>query len=301
MFEKLSTSWQLTKQSWAVLREHKPLMLFPLISGVLTAVIVCTFMLPVLAYFAIVFGWHKAGGTAGAESSLENLELWQRVVLWSLTFVCYFLTNLVVTFFNSALVACAMNHFKGVDASPSTGLGIAMSRWKQIIAWSFVNATVGVVLQALKERVGWLAQLVLGFAGVVWTVATYFVVPVLVVEGTGPIDATRRSIEILRKTWGESLIVQVGVGTVLGLVGLVLFGVCALSGVGIAIAMDSPVPAAIGVGIGLVLCIGIALVTSVLKTILVAACYQLASTGTVPEQFDAQTLRAVLGPKKSGK
>lgn len=295
MFEKMRTSWALTTQSWSVLREQKSLVVFPLISSALTMLVVCTFLLPPIVFFAMSAGGYldKSGGSDPAK-----VELWQRALMWLAMFVCYFLASVVVTFFNSALVACAMQHFAGEVTSPRRGLDIALSRWKQIIAWSLVNATVGVVLQMLKENVGWLGRLVLGATGVAWTIATFFVVPVLVVEGVGPIEAVKRSTDVLKKTWGESLIMQFGVGTVMGLFGFLVFLVCTGVGVAIAFAMQSPIPGFVGAGVGILGAILIGLISSVLKTILVAACYQYASQGRIPTEFDGGLLRQVVGVKR---
>ncbi|MBU6414319.1 MAG: hypothetical protein KGS45_12710 [Planctomycetes bacterium] len=127
MFEKMRTSWALTKQSWSVLREQKSLVVFPLISSALTMLVVCTFLLPPIVFFAMSSGGYldKSGGSDPAK-----IELWQRALMWLAMFVCYFLASVVVTFFNSALVACAMQHFAGEVTSPRRGLDIALSRWK---------------------------------------------------------------------------------------------------------------------------------------------------------------------------
>ena len=39
--------------------------------------------------------------------------------------------------------------------------------------------------------------------GVAWSVATYFVIPVIALEGLGPRDALRRSSALVREKWGE--------------------------------------------------------------------------------------------------
>src|SRR5206468_674804 len=81
----------------------------------------------------------------------------------------------------------------------------------QILAWALVSATVGVLLRAIESnrQVGRFVSMILGTA---WTIITYFVVPVLVVEKTGPFKAVGRSIELLKKTWGEALIGNFGLG-----------------------------------------------------------------------------------------
>ena len=71
---------------------------------------------------------------------------------------------------------------------------------------------VGLLLQALEQRVGWVGRFVVKLIGVAWTLATFLVVPVLVTRDVGPIDAVKASAALLRETWGENLIGTVGLG-----------------------------------------------------------------------------------------
>jgi hypothetical protein len=68
-----------------------------------------------------------------------------------------------------------------------------------------VAATVGLILKAIQENSGILGKIVTGLIGVVWSVATFFVVPVIAYENVGPIDAVKRSTEMMKEKWGESL------------------------------------------------------------------------------------------------
>ena len=65
MFDKFSRSWDLVKASASVLRSDKELMLFPIISGLVTLVVLATFLLPMFALriFADGIGMHGAVGT----------------------------------------------------------------------------------------------------------------------------------------------------------------------------------------------------------------------------------------------
>ena len=81
-----------------------------------------------------------------------------------------------------------------------------------IVAYSAIAATIGTVLRLLAERVGFIGKIVVGMIGFVWVVATALVVPVLAAEDVGPIEAIQRSVELIKKSWGEDLIGTVGIG-----------------------------------------------------------------------------------------
>src|ERR1700676_4646441 len=68
------------------------------------------------------------------------------------------------------------------------------------------------------ERVGFIGKIVVGTIGFVWVVATALVVPVLAAEDVGPIEAIQRSVELIKKSWGEDLIGTAGIGLAFGVV-----------------------------------------------------------------------------------
>ena len=279
---KFARSWELFKQSGRVLMADKQLMLLPILSSVACLLVLATFLVPL----ALTIDWASMGA-AHTSSGREKLPLlpWHYAVLALYYFVNFF----VITFFNSALVACAIRKFNGESATLRDGLGVAMSRLPQIAAWAAVAATVGLVLQMIQERLGLIGKIVIRFIGMAWTIAVFFVVPVLVVEKVGPITAIKRSVEILRKTWGEALISNLGLGAVGGILlmlGLVPMIACVVA----SIAMESPWPAVVGGVVFLVYILALTLVTTTLKGILLAATYQYAATGVVPQGFDQDVL-----------
>lgn len=289
MFAKLSRSWELTKASAAVLRDDKRLVLLPLVSGTLSFIIGASFIVP----FVLLTMAQETAKGAGHEAKFQ-FSLLHGVILFAL----YFVTYSIVAYFNAALICCAMDKFDGKPVSLRAGLGRAGKRLPQILGWSAINATVGVILQWIKEETGLLGRIVAGFVGLAWTIATFFVIPVLVVEGIGPIAAIKRSTSVMKKMWGETLIVNVGVSgamTIIGLVGLLLIGGVTTA---ICLATQSAWPA---LGGGLLLTaflVSLTLIGSTLKGILVAACYRMAFNGETPAGFDGQTLRAMFAEKK---
>jgi hypothetical protein len=171
------------------------------------------------------------GAAAGVELNLSENQM--QGLAYAALFVWYFLCTFVVIFCNAALIACAMQSFAGQPPTIGSGFAAAGKRLPQILGWSLVAATVGVILQALQslltEKLGFFGELLSGLFGAVWSVATYFVVPVLVTEGVGPVKAVKRSSGILRRTWGESLAGSGGLGLISFLFMLPLFALGALA------------------------------------------------------------------------
>jgi len=191
MFQRLSTGWHLARQSFHVLRLDKELLLFPLLSGISCMLVLASFAVPL---------WYTDGLELLNEDSVT-----ENPVAIAVLFAFYTVNYFVIVFFNSALVACAMIRFKGGDPTVSDGLRAASRRLPQIAGWALVSATVGLILRLIESRSEKIGRIVAGVLGMAWTITTYFVVPVLVVEKAGPVEACKRSVSLMKRTWGESL------------------------------------------------------------------------------------------------
>jgi len=279
MFERISRGFELAAQSWRVLNEEKSLVLFPLLSGIACTLVLATFAVPLWA-------------TGYAETVLEDNRLQSDPIAWAILFAFYFVNYFVIVFFNSALVRCALVRFQGGDATLADGIGTAMNRLPQIAGWALLSATVGLILKAIESRSEKLGQFAASLFGAAWAIASYFVVPVLVVEGLGPIDAVKRSCSILKKAWGESLVAQFGIGLPIFLAMIVAM-IPAVLGV----VSGNTIAMAAGIGITVMLAIVISLISSTLQTIIIAALYTYAAEGRVPQQFDETLLSSAYGRK----
>ena len=277
MFKKLSNGWNLAKQSLRVILLDKELLLFPLFSGVSSILVAISFLVPL---------WSTGLGSALIQKQGGN------PALYFVVFAFYLVNFFVIVFFNSGLVACAMIRFRGGDPAVSDGLRAAWNRLPQIFAWSLLAASVGFILRMLESRSRRGASIVYGLLGLVWTTASYFVIPVLVVENLGPFAALKRSGAVLKKSWGEALAANFGIGLLLTLCMLAAF-IPALLGF---ITGSNPAIVA-GVAISALLVLLVTLVQSVANAILRAALYLYASEGTAPAQFDASLLQTAFAPK----
>jgi hypothetical protein len=277
MFERFSRSWALVKASADVLRQDKELLVFPLVSTIATVIVGASFILP-----AIGMGLFEQAASA-RDSGTPPIGL----MVWS--FLLYLAQYFVIFFFNSALVGAAMIRLEGGDPTVGDGLRIASSKIVPILGYAAIAATVGMILRAIQERAGFVGRWIVGLLGVAWTIATFLVVPILVTRNVGPVDALKESATLLRKTWGESLIGNGGIGLAFGLVYFLLIFLAA--GLVFAAAATQSVPLIVTVVLAFVaVFVLLALVHAALSGIYSAALYRYAAEGQGSGQFSAGVL-----------
>ena len=212
MFATIGRSWQLYKVCWKVLLHDKELLVFPLIS---TIALILT--------IAVIFG---SGMVFRAADSVEG-----GLVLGPADFaimgVFYFINYFIIIYFNAALIGAARIRLHGGDPNVWDGFRAANSNLRGIIGWALISAVVSLIFYALEKaasnRGGFGAIALMITTWVLrgaWSVFTYLVIPVLVIEGVGPIEAIKRSAALLRKTWGEQLVSRFGFDLMVIIVGL---------------------------------------------------------------------------------
>ena len=268
---RFHNGWALARESLRVLRQDKQLLLFPLLSGIASFFVLASFI-----------GGVWASGIASREEAMGD------VTAWTLLFAFYFANYFVIVFFNAGLAACAMKRFRGGSPTFGYGLGKARRRLGKIVAWALFAASIGVLLQFIAERVGFIGKIVIAVLGAAWTVATYFVAPVLVVEKLGPLDAARRSAKIVRQAWGESLVSNAAIGLVSLLLTILIIVPLGVGSIALAINMQSLAVAIVGAGTVLLVIALATLIGSALNSIALCALYLYATEGKVPQAF-AQT------------
>ena len=289
MFERAARGWELAQQSWRVLKVDKELLVFPLLSGIACVLVMASFAIPLWTTgFVDSVLEDEAVNQAGGVQPNQILGI-------AILFAYYFVNYFVIVFFNSALVACAIIRFKGGNPNLRDGFSAASSLLPQIAGWAFVAATVGVILRVIESQSEKVGQIIAGLLGMAWSAVTYFVVPVIVVERVGPIAATKRSFSVLKKTWGEALTADFGIGLVVfvaSLLGIIpiIGGVVALS------AGLAPVGIA-AIAVGGVILLVVSLVSSALHTIIIGALYLYAAEGKIPQEFDENTFRHAFAHK----
>jgi len=276
MFERFSRSWALTKASAEVLRSDKELLIFPVISSIAAILVALTFLVPILGLKLL------EGGHTGPLGFVVG-------------FVFYVCQYFVIFFFNVALVGAAMIRLEGGDPTVSDGLRIAWSKIGVILGYAAIAATVGIILRTAQERAGFLGKIVVGLIGAAWTVATFLVVPVLVAQNVGPIDALKESVSLLKKTWGENIIGTGGIGLAFGLI------IAAVMIVGIILAVAaSAISPYLAIGLGVITVLAVLLLSVIqaaLAGIYSAALYRYAVDGQAPAGFESGALQVAFKSK----
>ncbi|MEY3230082.1 MAG: hypothetical protein RL689_169 [Planctomycetota bacterium] len=288
MFDRFRRSWVLVKQSWGILRVEKGLVLFPILSAAASLAVLASFAVPIVTSI----DWETL--SREDQKVEDQLQPWHYAAMFGFYLVSFFIT----TFFNTGLIACANERLEGRDTNVSFGLRAATRRMPQILGWTLLNATVGVLLNMLAERLGWLGQLMIRLVGMAWAIATFFVVPVLAVEGVGPVEAVKRSVGVLRKTWGEAAITTLGFSAVTTPLVLLLMLLTLVPGGVLSIMSESVLPIIVGGGVFALGAIVVAVVMSTLGVIVQAALYKYAVTGAVSGGFDETQFRGAFSPKK---
>jgi hypothetical protein len=277
-FDRLRAGFTAGRACLEVLKRDKKLVMFPLLSGLSCLLVLASFALPLA-----VLKPHVLRAFLDEGADVARTPPW----FWAVLFAFYFCNYFVIYFFNAALVHCALLHFRGLPVSADDGLRAAGRRLPELLAWSLVSATVGLILRAIEnanEKVGVWVSALLGGA---WSVVTYFVVPVLVVERVGPLTAVKRSFEVLRRTWGESIGGHAGVGW--ALLPFWLLGVL-LGVLGFFALATSPVLGVAVLAVAVVYLLVLGLVDATLKGILLSALYLYATHGEVPAEFEREAL-----------
>ena len=276
MFESIGRSFELVKTSWNILMDDKKLLVFPVLSGIVTLIVILSFFLPLLVSGALL-GMTQAGPLA----------------YYGLLFLFYVASYFVVIFFNTALISCVSAKLNGKNMSVGEGLSNATKHLPAIIGWAIVSATVGLILHILEERSGLVGEIVLSLIGGVWSLVTYFVVPVLVLEDKGVFGSVTESFSLIKKTWGESIVGSGGMAIVFVVIGVVVaIGAYALVLLGI--------PLLAGIALFLLVVVILAVVYSAMQGIFVTALYTYAKTGSVPSAFHPELIQNAFAPKQVG-
>jgi hypothetical protein len=285
-FERISRSWELVKASYAVLRSDRELILFPILSTIGTIIVTIVFAIPLFA-----------SGLVQQLSEQSELTSGQSILGLILAFLFYFVMYTVVIFSNTALIGAALMRLRGENPTVRDGFRIASERIGPILGYAAISATVGVLLNMIRDRENLLSQIVASFISVAWNLITFLVIPVLVIENVGPIEAIKRSGSLLKKTWGEQVVGGFSIGMIMFFITLAAVLLIGVPVVMLASATGSGLLLALGIGVVIIIVMGISLVGAALNGIFQAALYRYATEGEAGEFFEEELIRGAFQPR----
>lgn len=266
---RIGNSWRLFKQSYGVLMKDKELMLLPFFSMLCIGLVMASFVL----------GMGLLDGNVSDEDP----------VLYIGGFLFYVITYTIGLFFQGAVIAGASERMRGGDPTLGSALGAAAKRLPAFIIWGIIAATVGMIIRNIQERSEVVGKIVMGIVGAVWSLAIFFMVPVIVMESEGVGGSFKRSWALFKKTWGEMVVGNLGFGLLGFLLMLPAFGIAALiwmAGLHV-----------VAVIVGILLVAAMSMFLSALQGVWVASLYRYATAGEVPDGFDKELFDLAFKPK----
>ena len=269
---RMGNTWRLTKNSWSLLKQDRELLWLPVLSMLTLVGIVAA-----AAVVGFVTGSFDTGdGGEGLSGSAAVLGL-----------VFAFVATATVIFFEGALVAGAHERMTGGDPTVRSALGRAAARLPSLLGWALITMTVGLVLRFLRERLGFVGQLLTFLAEAAWGVATYLVVPAIIIDDFRSFAGVKQSMSLVRRTWGENLIAQAG----FGLLGFVLCLPIILVAALIAVLVPG-IGTFVGIAIGVIGVLTISVVVGALSLYFKTALYEYATDGVAHGGFDIDQMEA---------
>lgn len=269
-----SESWALFKASWKVLKADPEMLLFPIISGIIS----------ILLFVSLVIA--PLMPTAFSGKPIEN-----NPILIIGFFAFYFVSSFIVIFFNVALMNSAKIRLEGKNPTLGDGINGAMKRLGAIIAWSIVSATIGLILKTLegKSKDNFIGRIILAGIGFAWSIITMFVLPVIAFENLGPIASIKKSYQLIKSKWGEAVVGRIG----FGLISLALFVLGFLIMMGfifLSVVFQNGVLALVGVALFILLAIIISIFVSAMNGVYTTALYLYANNNSNLQFFDKKIL-----------
>jgi hypothetical protein len=253
-----------------VLQQDRELAWLPVIATVSGLVVGAAFFGPVLAMLG--------GGEDNAIPAAGYL----------LMFLGYVAVASIFYLGRAAVVHGANLRMEGGDPTVSSSLRGASAHWPAVVGFAAIATTVGLILDTLEEQGGIAGAIASFIGGAAWRLVTYLVLPVVVLEGAGPIEGIKGSTRLVKRTWGEQVTGNVGFGLLsMALVIPAIVLAVALAGLGTAVAIAAFAVAGVWA-------ITVFAVVSTLEGVFQTALYRQATGRSVPSEFDAADLRGVI-------
>ena len=282
LLDRLKTSWQLAKESFRILMLDKELLLFPLLSGILLVFVIITYIFPLFI---------------GKSASVMFQPHAPIYYTWTIL-IFYFLSYFVIIFFNVALISCVSIRLKGRDPTFTDGIRNAFRNIHKIALWALISATVGIIINYIERRFEKFGRIIASLFGIAWSLATFFVVPVMIFEHGNLLESLKKSAQLFKKTWGESVAGEFGIGAFFGL----LSAICIAGFIStiwiIVFGHVSPIlilPLTLFFAIALFILIP--MISSALNGIYITALYTYATTKKVPKGFSAEFIKNAYAKK----
>tara|TARA_B100001113_G_scaffold351410_1_gene350413 strand:- start:1088 stop:1972 length:885 start_codon:yes stop_codon:yes gene_type:complete len=279
-FAAIGRGWKLSKLSFSVIRADPELLVYVLLMGLMSIATLSAMNAP----FILQMDWAVMLEVDAATNEEVVAGLTTAGMGWYFGF--YMLLSIIVVFWNSAIVANSHMRLSGGDPTFIYGVSKAFSRIHLIIVWGMISGTVGLLLKLIRNTnsreiknpaIQMLVMIITFIFEVAWWIMTFFMIPLMVVEGRSIRESMKEGKEMMQRTFGTNIASGLGIqfiGFCFMLLS-VLLGVLVGSGLGAVIGI---VVGGIGVAITLMW-------VTAAETVSISALYVFAKTGEMPQIY----------------
>jgi uncharacterized protein DUF6159 len=205
---RIKRGWGLTKKSWTLLNGHRELVRFPLYGAFATVPLAILFFGPGLYLL-------DKDSLAGAIPLLV---------------IGVYVLSVVSIYFSVGLAAAANMIFNGQPATVADGLAVARANFSQICGWAAISTAISVLMAVLENQGGLAGNIAARLVGMAWSLVTFLAVPVIAIEGTGPVETLKRSASIFRQRWGQQITGNIAIGAAVFLIGVLPAAILVVGG-----------------------------------------------------------------------
>jgi hypothetical protein len=281
---QLKRGFGMSVRSLVVLKRNPKLLIFPLFAGISSLAFLALLVGSTFGAFVGISGV----GSVASLSALDTTISANPGIAVAALFAGYLGTTFVSVFFTGALVAESRRAFAGESVDLRRGMARAWDAKYKLLAWAVIAATVGILIDAVEGSDSPVSQVFAALFGIAWTIITFFVVPVAVLDSESTVrEMFSRSGRTFRENIGETVIGLAAPRAIGGAVGIVTIGIVIVLR---DLTSSALVLGAILVG-GLILA---QLLSTTIRGILKTLLYVYATAGEIPEGFDPTDLDALL-------
>lgn len=275
--KRIKRGWALTRKSWALLNSHRELIRFPLYGALATIPLAIVFLGPGL----YLLDQKSYGGAI------------------PILVAGVYVLSLVGVYFAVGLAAAANQIFQGKEATVADGLAVARSRFPEICGWAALSTAIGLLMGLLENQGGVFGQIAARLVGMAWALVTFMAVPVLAIEGTGPLGTLKRSASIFKDKWGQQITGNIAIGGAITLLGVLPAALLIAAGV---VLWPSSGPAAVALILvgAVIMCVAL-LISKALSGVFGVALYRYAVDGQAVGGFTQEELESAVKLKKGGR
>jgi hypothetical protein len=274
---RIKRGWGLTKKSWSLLNGHRELIRFPLYGAIATVPLAILFFGPGLYLL-------DKDSLAGAIPLLV---------------IGVYVLSVVGFYFSVGLAAAANMIFNGERATIADGLAVSRANFSQICGWAALATAISVVMGVLENQGGVAGNIAARLVGMAWSLVTFLAVPVIAIEGTGPLETLKRSASIFKDKWGQQITGNIAIGAAIFLIGVLPAAILIVGGV--LLWSSASFLGALLVVIGALVLALAMLVSRALSGVFGVALYRYALDGKAVGGFTQEELESAVRVKKGGR